>query len=108
MNDLEGIEAMSAGLHELLDASAATEIWGTEYNPGVSSHDLGTCGTGNDTATSVVDWCGRTHDVGQPVHRRQQRVRHRRCREPVIHILALALRTSEAIVATVLAAHQEL
>jgi choline dehydrogenase-like flavoprotein len=99
-NDLAMIDAMSAGLHELLDASGATEIWGTEYTPGMSSHYLGTCRMGNDPATSVVDRFGRSHDVENLFIADSSVFVTAGAANPSLTISALALRTSEAIVAS--------
>ena len=99
-NDLAMIDAMSTGLRELLDASGAIEIWGTEYNAGMSSHYLGTCRMGNDPATSVVDRCGRTHDVPNLFIADSSVFVTAGAVNPALTVSALALRTSEAIVAS--------
>ena len=99
-NDLAMIQAMSGGLRELLDASGATEISHTEYNPGTSSHYLGTCRMGNDPSTSVVDRCGRTHDVSNLFIADSSVFVTSGAANPSLTVSALALRTSEAIVAS--------
>jgi choline dehydrogenase-like flavoprotein len=98
-NDLAMIHRMSAGLKELLEASGATEIWGNQYYPGTSSHYLGTCRMGNDPRSSVVDAWGRTHDVPNLFIADSSVFVTVGAANPALTVSALALRTSEAIVA---------
>jgi choline dehydrogenase-like flavoprotein len=93
------IRAMSAAVRELLDASGALEIWGVGHNPGLSSHYLGTCRMGNDPATSVVDRRGRSHDVPNLFIADSSVFVTAGAANPALTVSALALRTSEAIVA---------
>ena len=48
-------------------------------------HQMGTARMGNDPERSVVNAWGALPRCAQPVHRRWQRIRHRRCRKPDIH-----------------------
>jgi choline dehydrogenase-like flavoprotein len=98
-NDLAMISRMSASLRELLEASGATEIWGNEYYPGMSSHYLGTCRMGHDPRSSVVDPSGRTHDVPNLFVADSSVFVTAGAANPALTVSALALRTSEAIVA---------
>ena len=62
-NDTAMIAAMSKSHAEILEAAGATEVSVYPCVAGGSSHYLGTCRMGTNSATSVVDpWC-RTHDV---------------------------------------------
>ena len=98
-NDLAMIRKMSAGLKELLEASGAREIWGNEYDPGGSSHYLGTCRMGHDPRSSVVNSWGRTHDVPNLFIADGSVFVTVGAANPALTISALALRTSEAIIA---------
>lgn len=97
-NDLAMIRRMSASLQELMDASGASEIWGNQYDPGTSSHYVGTCRMGNDPRSSVVDASGRTHDVPNLFIADSSVFVTAGAANPALTVSALALRTSEAIV----------
>ncbi len=98
-NDLAMIRTMSSGLKDLLEASGAREIWGGEYDPGMSSHYLGTCRMGRDPGRSVVNPWGRAHDVPNLYVADGSVFVTGGAANPALTISALALRTSEAIVA---------
>ena len=98
-NDLAMIGKMSSSLKELLEASGATEIWGNEYDPGSSSHYLGTCRMGHDPTSSVVNPWGRTHDVPNLFIADSSIFVTGGAANPALTVSALALRTSEAIIA---------
>ena len=98
-NDLAMIKKMSAVQRELLEASGASEIWGNEYSPGMSSHYLGTCRMGRDPKSSVVDAWGRAHDVPNLFIADSSVFVTGGAANPALTVSALALRTSEAIVA---------
>lgn len=97
-NDLAMIRTMSASLKELLDASGASEIWGNDYYPGMSSHYLGTCRMGHDPRTSVVNSSGRAHDVPNLYVADSSVFVTAGAANPALTVSALALRTSEAII----------
>ena len=97
-NDLAMIQKMSEGLEGLLEASGASEVWGNQYSPGMSSHYLGTCRMGRDPGNSVVDPWGRTHDVPNLFVADGSVFVTAGAANPALTISALALRTSEAIV----------
>ncbi|MGH9367239.1 MAG: GMC family oxidoreductase [Thermoanaerobaculia bacterium] len=62
-NDRAMIRRISECLRDILQAAGAREIWEERFQPGASSHYMGTCRMGADPKTSVVDpWC-RAHDV---------------------------------------------
>jgi len=98
-NDVAMIGKMSSSLKELLEASGASETWGNEYYPGSSSHYLGTCRMGHDPASSVVDPWGRTHDVPNLFIADSSVFVTGGAANPALTVSALALRTSEAIIA---------
>ncbi len=98
-NDLAMISRMSESLQELLEASGASEIWGNAYYPGMSSHYLGTCRMGQDPKRSVVDPWGRTHDVPNLFIADSSVFVTAGAVNPALTVSALALRTSDAIVA---------
>ncbi|MDH3531937.1 MAG: GMC oxidoreductase [Gammaproteobacteria bacterium] len=98
-NDLAMIKKMSTVLTELLEASGASEIWGNEYSPGMTSHYLGTCRMGRDPKSSVVDAWGRAHDVPNLYIADSSVFVTGGAANPALTVSALALRTSEAIVA---------
>jgi len=98
-NDVAMIATMSASQRELLEASGASETWGLEYAPGISSHYLGTCRMGNDPAGSVVDAYGRAHDVPNLFLADSSVLVTAGAANPALTVSALALRTSEAIIA---------
>jgi choline dehydrogenase-like flavoprotein len=97
-NDRAMIEAISARLRELLDAAGAQEIWGTRYNPGSSSHYLGTCRMGSDPGRSVVDCWGRCHDVPNLFIADGSVFVTGGAVNPALTISALATRTAEEII----------
>lgn len=98
-NDLAMISRMSASHEALLEASGATETWGNQHYPGMSSHYLGTCRMGHDPQRSVVDAWGRTHDVSNLFIADSSVFVTAGAVNPALTVSALALRTSEAIVA---------
>ena len=98
-NDLAMIKKMAAFQKELLEASGASEIWGNTYNPGMSSHYMGTCRMGRDPESSVVDAWGRAHDVPNLFIADSSVFVTGGAVNPALTVSALALRTSEAIVA---------
>jgi choline dehydrogenase-like flavoprotein len=62
-NDQAMIRKISQWQRAILEAAGAEEIWEEKYQPGASSHFMGTCRMGADPSASVVDsWC-RAHDV---------------------------------------------
>jgi choline dehydrogenase-like flavoprotein len=97
-NDRAMIGSMSTGLRELLEASGASEVWGNDYYPGMSSHYMGTCRMGNDASRSVVDAWGRTHDVPNLFIADSSVFVTSGAANPALTVSALALRTSEAII----------
>jgi len=98
-NDLAMMKKIAATQKELLEASGASEIWGNEYNPGMSSHYLGTCRMGHDPKSSVVDAWGRAHDVSNLFIADSSVFVTGGAVNPALTVSALALRASEAIVA---------
>jgi choline dehydrogenase-like flavoprotein len=98
-NDRLMIRAISAHLKTLLEAAGAKEIRGNDYLPGASAHYIGTCRMGADPQNSVVDaWC-RTHDVRNLFIADGSVFVTGGAVNPALTISALALRTSEGIVA---------
>jgi choline dehydrogenase-like flavoprotein len=97
-NDRAMIEAIRSSLKTLLEASGATEILGNEYEPGNSSHFLGTCRMGTTPSSSVVDaWC-RTHDVPNLFIADGSVMVTGGAVNPALTISALAVRTAGGIV----------
>jgi choline dehydrogenase-like flavoprotein len=98
-NDVAMIAAISASLPELLEASGASDIWGNGHYPGMSSHYMGTCRMGTDPNSSVVDSWGRAHDVPNLYIADSSLFVTAGAANPALTVSALALRTSEAIIA---------
>ncbi len=98
-NDQEMLKAIRQRFDEVLQAASAREIWEPEYQPGGSSHYLGTCRMGSDPRTSVVDaWC-RTHDVPNLFIGDSSPFVTGAGVNPALTISALATRTAEGIIA---------
>lgn len=97
-NDLAMIEAISARLRDILEASGARSVHVEKAVPGGSSHYLGSCRMGKDPKTSVVDaWC-RAHDVPNLFIGDGSVFVTVGAANPALSISALAARTAEGII----------
>lgn len=96
-NDRAMISGISSSLNTLLEATGATEIWGNQYQPGGSSHYLGTCRMGSNPGMSVVDAFGRAHDVPNLFIADGSVLVTGGAVNPALTISALATRTAEEI-----------
>jgi choline dehydrogenase-like flavoprotein len=97
-NDRALIQSMGKWLREILQAAGASQISEPSYNPGGSSHYLGSCRMGTDPRISVVNpWC-RTYDVSNLFIGDGSVFVTGASVNPALTISALATRTAEAIV----------
>jgi choline dehydrogenase-like flavoprotein len=97
-NDRAMIRKITSSQREILKTAGAREVWEQPYQPGSSSHFLGTCRMGADSRTSVVDpWC-RAHDVPNLFIGDGSVLPTGGAVNPALTISALATRTAEGIV----------
>lgn len=99
-NDKAMIRAIKQNIETLLTAAGATKTWGNEHFPGMSSHYFGTCRMGRNPAESVVDPWGRAHDISNLFIADGSVFVTGGAVNPALTISALALRTSEGIIAS--------
>jgi choline dehydrogenase-like flavoprotein len=62
-NDRLMLVAMEKHVREIYEAAGAIEILEMRYQPGGTSHYMGTCRMGNDPATSALNGFCQSHDV---------------------------------------------
>lgn len=96
-NDRDMIRRISGCLRDVLDAAGAAEVLEEEFQPGASSHFMGTCRMGKDPKVSVVDpWC-RAHDVPNLFIGDGSVLVTGGAANPALTISAVATRTAEGI-----------